>query len=624
VVPELDLRLLALAALLLAGCGPRAGENLLGDPGFESGGKGWSAARWQERPGDAVSGPDRRARTGGASLRVHQDSPNDTAVRQTVRVRPGRVYRLAGWVASEGAKSPEGERVAALGVEGAWAASASVSGDSGWTYRELWVKTAPGQRRLTVSCRLGHHASAAAGTAWFDDLSLEERAPPPGTGVVELPAGADYDADPLLLRPAVLAAAVALLCGVLALLLRLPALSSGWGRGAAVFFVFALVYGLSSHAVGRGPFNAPEFPFARSQFDHYVLLADAFRHGRLDITENLYEVAVKDGRIYVMEPLFPALLLLPFVAAFGPGFHDVLFLVLLGALNVALMDALWPKLDRFAGKSLSTPQSRYWLALLFGLGSAQWYLSIAGRVWHMEGVVALSCLLAALHEALGRGRPVLVGAALGAGFLSHPAVVFAFPFFAAALSRRWSGEPPRRELGRWAALGAAAAAELPVASALYNRARFGSFTEAGLSQSAQSAAAAAYGLVSWRHIPPNFVLNLLRAPELMPRFPFLRPEAAAGFSLFLASPAFLLAARARGRLAAAAGAAAFCVQLFLMMYHTGGWTQFGHRRSLDFLPFLLILTALGAGPRFGRGAKALVVASIASNFLGVFWYYALH
>ena len=52
-----------------------------------------------------------------------------------------------------------------------------------------------------------------------------------------------------------------------------------------------------------------------------------------------------------------------------------------------------------------------------------------------------------------------------------------------------------------------------------------------------------------------------------------------------------------------------------------GWVQFGYRFSNDFVPFALILVALGAS-RLGRWwplLGALVAVSIAVNLWGVAW-----
>jgi hypothetical protein len=53
----------------------------------------------------------------------------------------------------------------------------------------------------------------------------------------------------------------------------------------------------------------------------------------------------------------------------------------------------------------------------------------------------------------------------------------------------------------------------------------------------------------------------------------------------------------------------------ILLYQNSGWIQFGYRFSLDYLPFLILLLAVG-GRRFGRVAYALAAIGIAVNLFG--------
>ena len=64
------------------------------------------------------------------------------------------------------------------------------------------------------------------------------------------------------------------------------------------------------------------------------------------------------------------------------------------------------------------------------------------------------------------------------------------------------------------------------------------------------------------------------------------------------------------------------IALFNLAHFSQGWVQWGYRFSLDFIPFLLPLVALGAGHADGRPrgvAIALVIAGAAINLWGVVW-----
>ncbi len=50
-----------------------------------------------------------------------------------------------------------------------------------------------------------------------------------------------------------------------------------------------------------------------------------------------------------------------------------------------------------------------------------------------------------------------------------------------------------------------------------------------------------------------------------------------------------------------------------------GFAQFGYRFSLDFMPFLFLLTIKGMGEELSWHQKALILASVVVNLWGVVW-----
>lgn len=100
-----------------------------------------------------------------------------------------------------------------------------------------------------------------------------------------------------------------------------------------------------------------------------------------------------------------------------------------------------------------------------------------------------------------------------------------------------------------------------------------------------------------------------------------------GTSILLSAPGLLLALLAfrRPRLARLKVGAALSVSiiaLFNLAHFSQGWVQWGYRFSLDFMPFLLPLVAIGAARSDGRLrmlAVVLLVAGTAVNLWGVTW-----
>jgi len=102
-----------------------------------------------------------------------------------------------------------------------------------------------------------------------------------------------------------------------------------------------------------------------------------------------------------------------------------------------------------------------------------------------------------------------------------------------------------------------------------------------------------------------------------------------GMSLLVTSPAFLLVAPGlrwygRSRLVTGCAFAILLIGLVNLMHFSQGWVQFGYRFSNDFVPWALILVALGfdrlTRHRWGTPvAMTLVVVAIAVNLWGVIW-----
>jgi hypothetical protein len=162
-----------------------------------------------------------------------------------------------------------------------------------------------------------------------------------------------------------------------------------------------------------------------------------------------------------------------------------------------------------------------------------------------------------------------------------------------------------------------------------------------------------WSITDIRYIPQNLGIMFGGLPRFMPNFasvypgdygnqtclataarglfdqncPLAIPEAT-GTSILLTSPAFILAAVAYrplrrlhiDRATVGATTAVVAIAIVNLMHFSQGWVQFGYRFSNDFIPFALILVALGAN-RLGRlwPVVLLVALSIAVNFWGTTW-----
>ncbi|MBM3471224.1 MAG: hypothetical protein FJX73_10615 [Armatimonadetes bacterium] len=384
-------------------------------------------------------------------------------------------------------------------------------------------------------------------------------------------------------------------------LLRHPAF---WAVAMAVlaFSVYALSYG------GQTPFN------------HYVLLADAFLNGRLDLDRppRYLEMTQYDGRFYVIPPPGPAILLLPYVAVWGLRASQSLASWLTGAFAAGLMVLL-------ASRLTPKPRDYLWFGAMGAFGTIIWFLSAVGSTWYFAHVVAVAGLSLSLVETFGARRPTIIGAGIAVAYLSHLPTVLTLPFFLAATRAAWwpggLGGWRRVDLSYLIRLAGPIAAAVLLNSA-YNYLRFG--TVADVANAVRPGILDepwfSRGLFHISYIPRHLHIMFLDRPVLVPHPPFaLVPWT--GLAIWVTTPAFVYALRAPLRAEAlAAWVSILLVSMVVMSFGATGTTQFGYRLATDFYPLLFVLTIWGMRGRPSLLAKALMVAGVIVNAWGVvFW-----
>jgi len=154
----------------------------LRNPGFEVDLTGWSlhiygAKAHVEFDSKAVHG-------GRQSLRISSNERSDTALGQEVMLRPGRWYRFSGWVRTRGLE-PHGAPVYGTfqiqhpGGRGVIAGGANHGGDTDWIETAICFQAPAGGRTRISVFFVGF--GKGTGTAWFDDLKLQEIDPAAAT-----------------------------------------------------------------------------------------------------------------------------------------------------------------------------------------------------------------------------------------------------------------------------------------------------------------------------------------------------------------------------------------------------------------------------------------------------------
>ena len=378
-------------------------------------------------------------------------------------------------------------------------------------------------------------------------------------------------------------------------------------------------------------------------------------------------------RALIPFPPLPAVLLVPFVAAFGLRADDQLIFTVLAAVDVALC---WWMIGRLRVSTVV----RLGTAVLFAFGTVFWYTAQNTTTWYQAHIVAVGLTMLAVGLALGTDdtaagrasgdgasappdraarRAFLSGLLVGLASTARLTVILATPFFLIVGPRiGW-----RRRVAS-VLLGAA----IPVVALLaYNVVSTGHVFHPAYDHLYQLEARAYTGLgyhPDWaaedpRYVPQNLAIMLLSTPRLFPdRFQDTlgtvdRPLCTApgatrgwfdldcpvalprdtGMSVVLTTPALLLAIpawfdRRRRRIVVASLLAVAIVSFANLMHFSQGWVQFGYRFSNDVVPFLLVLVAIGFARLVDRPsprawamplAMGLIVVSVAINAWGVLW-----
>jgi hypothetical protein len=353
-----------------------------------------------------------------------------------------------------------------------------------------------------------------------------------------------------------------------------------------------------------------------SPYDNYVLLAQAFARGHAWIEwPGAYIDALSyAGRHYVIEAPLPAVLLLPFVVAFGTANQTLLSCVLAGV----GVGAAWQLGERLG----LGPSANAWMAAFLLFGTDLLWCAMLGDVWFLAHVSAACFTLLALGELAGRRRPWLIALFGACAFESRFSLVLALPVYWYACA--FFDEAARTAAWRRASLQFAAVL-IPVAAlwVWYNEARWGTWSDLGYTlwyhqDQAGSPTGSPFRLA---YLPYQLQSFFVQAPTWLGAFPYFRPEYS-GVALTWTSPALVLAffARRPARCVAALWFATALVAAPNFLYYVNGFAQFGMRHALDFEPFLLALMMLAVRKGFSIWGYVLTAYSIAVGLWGC-WYW---
>ncbi|MBU1242953.1 hypothetical protein KKD52_12730 [Myxococcota bacterium] len=336
-------------------------------------------------------------------------------------------------------------------------------------------------------------------------------------------------------------------------------------------------------------------------------------------------IRTRSERWYVTFPPMPAWMMTPGVILWGLHFNDVLFTLVLSALNAML---LWFLLLLARQKGLHGRSDGELAALvtLFAFGTVNFFSSVRGEVWYTAHVAGMTWTILYLMAVLRR-KPAWAGFFLGAAFLCRTPMLFAGLIYPAYVWHRDGGLPGIRRAWREALLHALPLLGLVALAMALNFSRFGNPFDFGHQylEISWRRRMEQYGLFSVEYLSRNLSAMLTLLPRFSLSHPFVKISPH-GMALWLTTPVFLLLLRASWK-------DVFARRILLLgvlpvaglalLYQNSGFVQFGYRFSLDFTVFLMLLLAMSS-IRFGRWFTALLAFSIAVNLFGAITFGRMH
>jgi hypothetical protein len=357
-----------------------------------------------------------------------------------------------------------------------------------------------------------------------------------------------------------------------------------------------------------------------THFNNFVRLADAFLHGRLYLTENIpwLELAIIDGKYYIVPPPLPAILILPFVAIFGLNTNQTLVSILIGSLNASLVFLVVRTMTKQRSVQL-------WTTAMFVFGTINWWLTASGAVWMFSQVTSLTFLLLAIYYVLKEKGPFLTGIFLGASYWCRLPTILSFPFFIAMYYDRWiprSTDGTRTRIFKirpilYLCLGAGVFVFL---NFIYNYLRFGTVMDRAyyLIPGVLEEPWYQKGIFDITYIPRHLREIFLGLPNIKSEFPYIYPSIS-GLAIWITTPAFIYAffAELRNRISIGCWLSIILISFVEFTHGTWGFSQFGYRFAFDFYPFLLLLTVKGIGDEIRWHHKLLISIGIFVNLWGI-------
>mgnify|MGYP003292740686 CR=1 FL=1 len=116
---------------------------------------------------------------GSGCVRIENTGENDARYVINMDVRPDTYYKISAWIKTQDVVQSSTAVGANISVLNTFEYGGGFVGDQDWTRVELYGYTAEDQKEIKVCLRLGFYSGICTGTAWFDNVEVQQLAQKP-------------------------------------------------------------------------------------------------------------------------------------------------------------------------------------------------------------------------------------------------------------------------------------------------------------------------------------------------------------------------------------------------------------------------------------------------------------
>jgi 4-amino-4-deoxy-L-arabinose transferase-like glycosyltransferase len=353
----------------------------------------------------------------------------------------------------------------------------------------------------------------------------------------------------------------------------------------------------------------------------YTFFAQSLLHGNLTLPPmNSYgDMIFYHGSYYLPYPPLPSLILAPFVVIFGVNqVNTVAIATIMACISLYLIYKILLRLQIIQ-------EYFNWLVLAVIFGTGYWFaLFTSHHVYAFAHITSFLFQLLIINEILGKRRWWLVGVYIGCSFLTRQFTIFYVVFALGYMLYLHQNQQERIKIKNILTLFISIGLFVAVYLA-YNYIRFGSIFDTGYKHiiyiGVLKERVNEYGVFNIRYFLFNLYSFLIKGFNIEFQgkdYLAIKDMDLWGTSLLAASP-FLIASLKAGWPKILKVSAWLTIILILtgqLFYHNNGFHQINTSRfSLDFLPLLILLTALGVNHLPKWLFKGLVIYAVLLNII---------